>query len=256
MLQIRERQHETFRQVALERFITEMVLHAQDFSPKLCAVLGEAQVREAVRQAVGRGEGYGFSNRGPLRLYVEMTFLYGSAFDTDPQYPWAREILRRTDGQTERATALYEGVLAYQKEVSGFEGMNTRRTLAGLQALVRQPTVSTAASYPGEVRRELARIAPERMARLDDRALAHLLEASGAEARGHRFPPGQGEALLTVLKFVFGHGCTDDPLYPWISRTLQDASIPSPEARMDRLQQNAASWLDHVLADAVEPLPT
>lgn len=26
--------------------------------------------------------------------------------------------------------------------------------------------------------------------------------------------------------FSFGHGCTDDPLYPWISRTLRDERTP------------------------------
>jgi len=48
--------------------------------------------------------------------------------------------------------------------------------------------------------------------------------------------------------FAFGHGCTNDLLYPWISRTLQDERIADPEARAARLEQKAITWLEHVNA--------
>jgi hypothetical protein len=48
--------------------------------------------------------------------------------------------------------------------------------------------------------------------------------------------------------FAFGHGCTHDPLYPWIARTLKDERIKDPAARAERLEKKAITWLDHVLA--------
>jgi len=48
--------------------------------------------------------------------------------------------------------------------------------------------------------------------------------------------------------FSFGHGCTDDPLYPWISRTLHDERIVNSEARAARLEKKAVTWLEHVNA--------
>ena len=78
-----------FEQAALRRFEDEMVVHSKDFSPLLCEIIGEDQLRVAVRQAMARAAGYGFTYRGPIRLFIEMMFLCGSAFDTDPQYPAA-----------------------------------------------------------------------------------------------------------------------------------------------------------------------
>ena len=55
-------------------------------------------------------------------------------------------------------------------------------------------------------------------------------------------------ALVIVLMLAFGHGCADDPLYPWIARTLQDEAITDPAARAKRLEKKALTWLEHVLA--------
>ena len=87
MLQIRFDQMKVFEEAAWLHFEDEMVVHSREFSPKLCAVLGEEQLRVALRQAIKRAGGYGFTFRGPVRLYIELMFLFGSHFDTDPQYP-------------------------------------------------------------------------------------------------------------------------------------------------------------------------
>ena len=92
MLQIRKEQMLVFEQDALRRFEDEMVVHSTDFSP-LCEVIGEGQLRVALRRAMARAGGYGFTYRGPIRLFIELMFLCGSAFDTDPQYPCGGEDL-------------------------------------------------------------------------------------------------------------------------------------------------------------------
>jgi hypothetical protein len=58
--------------------------------------------------------------------------------------------------------------------------------------------------------------------------------------------------MIVILMFAFGHGCVADPLYPWISQVLTDERITSAEARGQRLERKALTWLDHVLA---RPLP-
>ena len=54
--------------------------------------------------------------------------------------------------------------------------------------------------------------------------------------------------LLAILMFSFGHGCLDDPLYPWMSQTLSDERITDVSARAERLERKSITWLDHVLA--------
>jgi hypothetical protein len=103
MLVISAQQMKALGQAALKNFEDEMVVHSKKFSPRLCEVLGDEQLREAIRRAIGRAGEYGFDLRGPVRLYIEMMFLYGSSFDTDPQYPWAAQALRSSEPQMQRA---------------------------------------------------------------------------------------------------------------------------------------------------------
>ena len=52
MLNIRAEQMEVFERDALRRFEEEMISHSREFSPRLCEVIGDAQLRIAVRQAI------------------------------------------------------------------------------------------------------------------------------------------------------------------------------------------------------------
>lgn len=42
-----------------------------------------------------------------------------------------------------------------------------------------------------------------------------------------------------------GQGCIEDPLYPWIARTLANDRLSSPSARANQLQRKALTWLRH-----------
>ena len=52
--------------------------------------------------------------------------------------------------------------------------------------------------------------------------------------------------------YAFGHGCVDDPLYPWIGNTLSDEKIAEPSVRAERLERKALTWLNHVLKNSLE----
>ncbi len=256
MLVIRAEQMEVFRQAALASFENEMVAHSQEFAPKLSQVIGEEQLRLAVRGAIARAGNYGFTNRGPIRLFIELIFLFGSAFDNDPQYPWAASILRDSAPQMDRAEELYERVLDYQEKVSGPEAVNTREALKNLAFMAQQPLSFTAHNFVPGMLREMAHVFPQKTAYVGHEALEALIRKSGAAAQRVRFPTSRSYALIAMLMFAFGHGCVDDPLYPWIAHTLKDEKIADPAARAERLEKKALTWLEHVLAATPEGAPT
>jgi hypothetical protein len=248
MLQIRKEQMAVFEEAALRRFEDEMVVHSRNFSPRLCEVIGDEQLRLALRQAMARAGGYGFSYRGPIRLFIEFMFLFGSTFDTDPQYPWAGKILRASDDQMQRAEHLRDKTLDYQEKVSGPDAANTRQALEKLSVLARQPSTNFSKDFVKSALDELARVFPQKAAYIGEEGLKALIQEASAEARRYRLPEVRGETLILVLMFAFGHACTADPLYPWIARTLKDERIVEPPARAERLRKKAVTWLDHVLA--------
>jgi hypothetical protein len=248
MWTIRQEQTEAFRQHHLQKFEDEMVEHSKNFAPPICKVIGDEQVRVAIRSAMLRANGYGFTNRGPLRLFIEMMFLCGSSFDTDPQYAVVGRVLRSPADQMDRAEQIHLGYLEYLVKVSGPDAVNVRSALSELPALARTPLPFSSDDFVAGLLREMARLFPQKVAYVGEANLRTLIHEATAESQRYHFSTMRQAALLVVLMFAFGHGCTNDPLYPWISRTLRDEKIVSPVARAERLEKKALTWLEHVLA--------
>jgi hypothetical protein len=249
MLVIRKEQIDVLTQSMLKGFEDEMVEHLAEFSPPLFKVIKEEQMRKAVRFGFDKCDKYGFTLRGPMRLYLEMMLLFGSHFDTDPQYPWASEILfdRHSVSQMQRADWLYEKIVDYQEKVSGPNGENTRAALESLSEMSKNPLSLPEKEFEESIRREMRRVYPQKVDYVGKENLGNLIVEGREAARKYEFPSTRGDTLMIVLKFAFGHGCEDDPLYPWINRTLTDEKIVDSQARMERLERKSTTWLDHVL---------
>jgi hypothetical protein len=258
MLIIRREQMDVFRAGALRGFEDEMVAHLARFSPALFAVAGEQQTRKAVRLGMERAGGYGFDLRGPVRLYLELMLLFGSAFDTDPQYPWAAEILTDQDTATQmqRAERLYTATLEYRRHVAGPDDVYTLRALKRIQAFASQPLQVTRDDFTAAMRRELVFLYPEKAASVGDEGLSALIRKGRDGARVQGFTTSRGVALVILLMFTFGHGCGADPLYPWIARTLRDEKLSDPEEKSKRLEKRALTWLEQVLINAGQEIKT
>jgi hypothetical protein len=204
-------------------------------------------MKTAVRFGIEKAEEHGLTFRGPIRLYLELMLLFGSHFDTDPQYPWANAILKADAPQMERAERLHAQTLDYQEKVSGPKGVNTRQALENLSVMARSPATFTPNNFDTEILQEMNRSFSQKADYIGNESASALIQEGRAEAQKYNLPTVRGAALIIVLMYAFGHGCTDDPLYPWIARTLTDERIIEPAAREERLEKKALTWLDHVL---------
>ena len=77
-MRIRSEQITALENAMARRFQDEMVAHLAEFSPPLFRVIKEDQMREAVRFGIQKAGQYGFTLRGPIRLYLELMLLFGS----------------------------------------------------------------------------------------------------------------------------------------------------------------------------------
>jgi hypothetical protein len=80
MLTIRTEQMNALRNVSLANFETEMKAHALKFSPGHAKSLGDRQLSACVHTAVSRARTRGFTLRGPVKLWIELTFMFGIGF--------------------------------------------------------------------------------------------------------------------------------------------------------------------------------
>ena len=251
MLVMRAEQMEVFRRAALGLFEAQMVRHLAEFSPPLFQAVGEGQLRKVSRLGMERAAGYGFTCRGPVRLYLELMLLFGSHFDTDPQYPWAAEILadRDPNHQMDRAESLYRRSLDYREKVAGPKDAYTLEALRNIAVLAKQPLTLPIEDFPAAMHREIALVYPEKVAYIGNQGISALIRKGMDGARMQRFSTPRGMALVTFLMFAMGHGCGSDPLYPWIAQTLKDKAVTDADARVKRLETKALTWLGHALAN-------
>lgn len=257
MLVMRPEQMAVFRRAALGSFEDDMVRHLAEFSPPLFQAVGEGQLHKATRLGIERAASYGFTYRGPVRLYLELMLLFGSHFDTDPQYPWVGEILadRDSGNQMERAESLYRKGMDYREMVAGPKDAYTLNALRNIAVFAKQPLTLAIDDFAVAMLREIALIYPEKAAYIGNQGISALIRKGMDGARMQRFSTPRGMALVILLMFTMGHGCGSDPLYPWIAQTLRDEAIKDPDARAQRLETKALTWLDHVLANFDKAAP-
>jgi hypothetical protein len=247
MLRIRPEQLKVFEEESWLGFEDEMVVHSREFNPVLCTVLDEDDLRTAIRQAIERAVGYGFTFRGPVRLYIDLMHLLGIRFDTDPQYPLFGEILKAPGEQMDRSGLIHKKLTDYLEMISGPNNIHEDRALERFSAAAKEPFRLSPDEFEAGMMREMIRTYPQKAVCTGEEGLVSLIREGREEAHRYGFNTVQAEALIVRLMYGFGHGCTDDPLYPWISRTLTDKKIIDPAARAKRLEKKASTWLDHVL---------
>lgn len=250
MLRISRSQLQSFEARVRSWFEDEMVAHSMAFSPMQCSILGEAQVRQLVRFGIERACAHGFGQRGSIRLYLEIMLLYGSDFDTDVQYPAFYRVLRNGGDEMIRAEMLYDETVRYQNEVGRENAFNVWNALAALEDFSATSPHFTERAFEQELLGKLERVFPLKVRYSGRLGLLALIRKGQKLARVYQLPNLKGDALVVALMFAFGHGCTKDPLYPWIARILNDDNIVNGDRRSFCLQQMASIGLDRALEDA------
>lgn len=233
----------------MRSFEAEMSDHLRQFSPPLCKTLSDDQLLVAVRYGIARAKNYGFDMRGPVRLWLENALVFGSDYDTDPQYPWVAEIVTNNEMiQMHRAERLFEKTVEYRHTVGGERDTFTLKALQRIRSFASGLQHFMPEDSTGNLRSTLATIYPEKATYLGDEALALLIDAGVEVAKQRGITAIRGRVLVVALMYAFGHGCIADPLYPWIEHTLSEEKVGDPNARAAKLERKALIWLDHVLA--------
>lgn len=249
MIIIRPEQMEAFHEVALSNFEREMFVHLRGFSPLVVETAGEAQTRKAIHSGAKAAAGYGFTLRGPVRLYLELMILFGSSFDHDPQYSWVADVLTSSGAsEMQRADQLFSETRRYQHDVGGPGDAYTLAALQRLASRIGQPFTAPAKELVSAVLQEVTEIYPQKATYVGEEGLTALIVSAREEAAKHGFLAAREVGVVASLMFAFGRGCVDDPLYRWIARTLNDERLVDPADRANRLERRAQVWLEHALA--------
>jgi hypothetical protein len=250
MFVIRTAQLEALRQAAIRQYEDDLVAHIRRFTPAHAASLGEPRLRPIIRQGIDRAGGYGLTNAGPARFFVECLFLFGGDFDSDPQLPWAGRTLTDPSipDQSVRADQLYAHARHFIDVVAGPDNRYEKAALTRAAAVGLGHLPEAGPQFEEEIIRGLRRLHPEKCAYVGEAPLRSLIARAAGLARRHALEPDRGTALLVGLMFTFGHGCVDDPQYPWIGAALAPEPAPDRARRAARLFGKLSAYVSAALS--------
>lgn len=248
MLVIRKEQIAVFEEAAQKMFESELVDHLKVFIPKHSESAGDEQLKETVCLGVERAKEYGFTSRGTVRFYVEMMCLFGCDFDSDPQYAVAKSVLddKEITDQTQRADTLFDKMAEYDEKVSGPKQEFYVKALERLNSVRIEHYDLSPGSFDNEVVGALRKIYPQKCEFLGKEVIRELISISKKQAGEMSITSDRGLGLVVALIFVVGRGFAHDPMYPWISKALNDEKR-DPNERIENAHTKMKIYLDALL---------
>lgn len=244
MLVIREQQMRALGVDALARFEAQMVDHALTFAPRHAASLGDAQLRLCIHTVLSRARSRGFVLRGPLQLWVELAFMFGIGFDTDPQLGGLAEFVRPVSAPDEadeltRAIHLREAAVSFAGRIAGHAGELEHAAVERFRGL---PFNRLAVQSNQQIIDLLNYIHPEKVEAVGTAPFEQVVRQAGSLAQAHRLDDPAGPAAMALLMFTFGYGCVGDPLFPWIAESLADVKLDA-KARLELTRRKALRFV-------------
>lgn len=222
MLIIRSSQREKLDAYSLTQYMAALCRHLVQFDPVLCGAAGLGAVEKAVDIGLRQAHQCGFALDGPIRTFLEIMLVLGSEFDRDPQYSWLVPWLQPVEHyqEMERAQYLHFHVVRYLDYIEGRDGSHGVAALKKAQQVTRNQLKEIGEGYPEKAIRLLESINPLKCRFIGRREIQSLIQLAVKEADQAKLKSLEGATLILVLMFSFGSGILRDPMYPWVTRSL------------------------------------
>jgi len=250
MWTIRQEQAETFRQHHLRKFEDEMVEHLAKFAPKHWKSICEQSGRQVIRLGIAQAKKYEFKMRGPVRFYIELMFMFGSDFDTDPQCSWASAVLNAANlDEAERSDRLYYRLRDYMLEVLGMDRQHEISALRRVLQIRMEEFTSSKANLQDSIIAGLRSTYRQKFEYVGAPVIHQLVSHSFKTAARFALTNPGGVGVIALTSFMLGHRCYADPIFPWVSGILLDRGQSDPRPRDERLLQTAKSFFADLITE-------
>lgn len=222
----------------LEDYLNDLMTFFQsDFRPWQQSI-GEDNFYQALKYGVEDAKAQGFSQRGPVKFYINLQLLLGHGFATDPQYAgftgtW-QPLKTQKVTQLEQADRLHQDLTHYLDQVLGEQNNSLLDHLKRLQQLNLNELGVYRKTYKTDLHALLYELYPEKYQQLGKEIMTQVIIKGTEKAYyQYHFEQPSHSALLVTACFSLGHQFDQDPFLPWFSQTHQQNAIHMAEADMD-----------------------
>lgn len=224
-------------------------MHLMQYKPHLCEAAGTESLNTMVDLGFQRARSCDFTLSGTIRTYLEIMFVLGSDFNMDPQYFWLKPWLdsQADCPEMDRARLLRFHVVRYLDDVQGIDGTYEIQALSQAQSITMEQLIQIGRSYPQDVMKWLESMCPQKCRFIGTDALGSMVQIAREEATPFGLSSPAGAPLILLLMFTFGSGFLHDPMYSWITKTLNPAYEKDQETQEAKLLRKTKDYLKNML---------
>ncbi|MDR1662758.1 MAG: hypothetical protein LBR95_10145 [Azoarcus sp.] len=217
---IRAQHHALLQKRAFEAYITELIEYGEDTQPGgFLDRLSEERLREILKTVCAKSEAsFGFDQRGPIHGYLDLVWVYGWDFESDPQYQWVIQTKKANEAltQVEQADILFDEMQDYEEAVNGDEFQYRNAFIKNFQVLNVSALPVREATFVPDMLCVLHDLYPQKYERANEQALAQLITEERSKAAGiFGFHKPHHQGLIVILAFLLGHEFHRNPFLDW-----------------------------------------
>lgn len=121
-MEFSDNQVNMLKKVSAENYISEIIEHCEIMFPLLIPLQKKDDFRSCIQQSIVFAKKAGYTQRGPVRLYIDMMIILGSDFGREPLFQSLKIKYQKDLPQIERSLSLYTLLNDYIAKVYGEDG--------------------------------------------------------------------------------------------------------------------------------------
>lgn len=257
MLTIRKEQIEVFENIAIQKFYRKLIPHVYEHFPSHAKYLGENAVLAVIENGCKQALSYGFKSERDLCLYSDLTIMVGVGFDTDPQLPWATEILsdKSLKDPWDKMDKLWDRAMTYLESVIGTEEVFPIQAynLFRKKDYMNHP-LGSINNVNKRIIEYFVKIWPEKFEYIRNNKLEQFISNSLYNAIRYGISHPEEQTEFTIFAFLLGHRFFIDPVYPWIVSILNEnlpdvRNTQKNKETLIHLKDGFEKFLDQIFED-------
>lgn len=247
---IKNEQQEVFKENALKKFEDEMIEHVKDFFPNHFSLMHEDGIRRVTRCGYENAKKYSLISQRNVCSYINNMLLLGSHFDTDPQYPWASEILNdknKPDPNT-RIDEVSDKTLDFFEKISGVRHLNIYRAALNMKNNSKSIFETLINGNFKNIGANLNNLFPKKYEATGEVNIKKLADSGVISAMKYGIKDESCLMIYILFMFSMGSGFDRDPQHPWAAEILNNPAIKFQRDKMEMLYNKAVNILKDFLS--------
>lgn len=227
MLKISNLQYTKLQEHIVSNFEDEMFRHVKTYFPNHFAIMNEEDIYHTIKYTFKKCKSYKFTTKRNLCLYLNMAFMLGSNFDNDPQYPWAKAILkgiklknsvRHIDDLKIKSQEIFNSMAGKNNAAINRFFLNFSKHHQEIYNTIITLNLKKDFTY-------LQEIYPEKYSTIGEQNISKMLETGSRNAEKYGLTNNSSLAIFGLLQFIGGSGFDTDPQFQPISELLNNQEL-------------------------------